>query len=144
MVRLSVLVLFCISLMFAAFLGFSSITLGHDKAIHFVTFFVLTTEFYLLWETHRPWKLTILIMTLGASVTSEYVQNFVNPNRKFDYMDIIFNIHGSALAVAVCCLVHSFMTRRRLPARDFSASIASAESSDTEGYVNVKMSDIEG
>ncbi|OBA20147.1 hypothetical protein METBIDRAFT_16165, partial [Metschnikowia bicuspidata var. bicuspidata NRRL YB-4993] len=96
---------FCTSLLLAAYLGFSLIALGHDKAIHFVTFFILTAEFYFLWETHRPWKLTVATMTLGAGVLLEYVQTIVNPNRTFDYVDIVYNVHGSLLAVAGCCLL---------------------------------------
>lgn len=142
MVRFAVLLLFCLSLAFAAYLGFSLISLGHDKAIHFVTFFILTSEFYFLWDTYRPWKITVVAMTFGASIALEYVQNFVNPNRKFDYMDIIYNIHGSALAVATCCIIHSYTIRRRAQT-SLPQTLPSDEPSDIDDFVNVRMNDLD-
>ncbi|CAL1183043.1 unnamed protein product [Candida parapsilosis] len=47
-IRYPVLSVFILSLIGAGFLGFSSsLTFKHDKLLHFATFFILTTEFFL-------------------------------------------------------------------------------------------------
>lgn len=76
--------------------------MSHDKLTHFATFLILTAQFYFLWNLARPWKLTVAAMTVGASIGLEYLQNWVNPARKFDPVDILYNISGSALAVVLC------------------------------------------
>lgn len=110
--------------------------LNHDKAIHFTTFFALTAEFFFIWQTYRPWKFTFVVMTLGASIFLEYVQNFVNPNRRFDYVDILYNVHGSGLALAICCLV-----ARRGPV-EFERGSSPATPSEIEDYVTISMDEI--
>lgn len=132
-VRYPVLVIFCVSLLAAAYLGFSLIHLGHDKAIHFATFFILTAEFYWLWELLRPWKITCVCMCLGASVGLEYLQNLVNPARVFDYFDIAYNVAGSVLALVGCMAVHAYKRRQRY---------TPIESDEVEGFVTVRMSEI--
>lgn len=139
--------MFVLSLCAAAYLGFALIHLGHDKAVHFVTFFILTAEFYFLWYRHRPWKLTFIVMTLGASISLEYAQGIVNPNRVFDAMDIVYNVHGSGLALILCCVCQSAMPRqRRAPAPELeiqALSVSPDTSEDeVEGYVNVHMRDM--
>lgn len=124
--------MFGVSLCAAAYLGFALLHLGHDKAIHFTTFFILTAEFYFIWETHRPWKLSFLVMTLGASISLEFVQGFVNPSRVFDPMDIVYNVHGSVLALVACSVALTALARRRRPAQD----------DEVDGYVQVNMSDL--
>lgn len=131
--------------LFAAYLGFSLIHLGHDKAIHFCTFFILTAEYFHIWHVHRPWRITFVSMTLGASVTLEYAQNIINPARIFDYMDIAYNIAGSLLALVLCCLVQlAYSRRRRPPDLDFELRSTSpvtpiTSDDDIDGFVNVHM-----
>lgn len=132
-VRFPILLLFCITLLGAAYLGFSLIHLGHDKAIHFTTFFILTSEFYCLWDLFRPWKITFVCMCLGASIGLEYLQNFINSARVFDYMDIAYNVAGSALALVSCVAVHTYKRRQRY---------TPIESDEVDGFVNVRMSEI--
>lgn len=119
--------------MFAGYLGFASLQLGHDKLIHFITFFVLTAEFYHMWQMHRPWKLTFVCMTLGASVALEFVQNLVNPERVFDWIDIVYNVHGSGLALALC-VVASLWARGAAYRRPLDCV--------EPDYVNISMADV--
>ena len=131
---------FCATLLLAAYLGFSLIQLNHDKAIHFTTFFILTAEFFFLWKVFRPWKFTFVVMTLGASILLEYVQNFINHNRRFDYVDILYNVHGSGLALAMCCLVARRRTHIEI---ERESSPVTPTTSDGEDYVDIRMDDIE-
>lgn len=84
-------------------------------------------------------------MTLGASVALEYAQNIINPARIFDYMDIAYNVAGSAVALVLCCLVQLAYSRRRRPAdldfelRPTSPVTPSASDDDIDGFVNVHM-----
>lgn len=79
-----------------------------------------------------------MVMTLGASILLEYVQNIINPNRRFDYVDILFNMHGSGLALAMCCLY------ARRPPIDFDLeSSPETPSSEMEDYVDIQMDEIE-
>lgn len=72
-------------------------------------------------------------MCIGASVGLEYLQNFVNPARVFDYMDITYNVAGSGLALMSCVAVHAYKRRQRY---------AAVESDEVDGFVNVRMSEI--
>lgn len=132
-IRVPVLVAFCLSLLAAAYLGFSLVHLGHDKAIHFTTFFILTVEFYWLWVQLRPWMITLLCMCLGASIGLEYLQNMVNPLRAFDYMDIAYNVAGSGLGLIFCMAVHAYKRRPRS---------ALLERDGAGGFANVRMNDV--
>lgn len=96
------------SLLVAAYLGFALLSLAHDKILHFSAFGILTAEFYFLFEIRKPWRLTILVMTIGACISLEFVQNLVNPKRTFDYEDILYNTMGSLLAVIICIFAQSF------------------------------------
>lgn len=136
---------FCVTLCVAAYLGFSLVQLPHDKVVHFVTFFLLTAEFYFIWNTYRPWRLTFLTMTLGASVMLEYAQNIINPNRTFDYVDIVYNVHGSALALVLCCVLQSWTGRRRhtVEYEVRGGSPMTLLISEDEDYVNIRMDELE-
>lgn len=93
--------------MIAGYLGFASVHLVHDKVVHFVTFFILTAEFYYVFDTAAVrtlrW-LTVVICTVGGSVGLEFIQSLVNPARVFDVKDIACNVAGSAMAVALCSI----------------------------------------
>lgn len=96
--------MFVLSLVLAAYLGFALIHLPHDKLVHFVTFFVLTAEFYWLWVAPPVVVAagTLVVCTLGASVVSEVLQGYVNPQRVFDAGDIVSNLLGSLAALVAC------------------------------------------
>lgn len=130
-----------ITLIGAAYLGFALVSFNHDKLLHFGVFFTLTVEFFFLWERQRPWKYTIVVLATAA-VLLEYVQNIVNPERKFDALDIVYNLHGVILAVAVCCLFQAICSRRRPVHRSIELEIrpASSAASDEEidGFVDVR------
>ena len=97
---------FITSLALSIYLGFALISLKHDKLIHFVTFFILTTEFYFIFDTrNKSLKklryITFIICTLVSGIALEIVQNLVNPSRVFDLNDIIANILGSLSGLGV-------------------------------------------
>lgn len=104
---------FVATLLVAAYLGFALVSFGYDKALHFLVFGILTAEFYFLFEIRKPWKLTLVVMTFGASISLEFLQNLVNPKRIFDYEDILYNIMGSAIALVICVVQRSIPTSRR-------------------------------
>lgn len=114
-----------------------------------MTFFILTAEFFFIWHLHRPWRFTFVVMTLGASILLEYAQNIINPIRKFDYMDIVYNVHGSGLALLFCCLLQSVANRRtrapilELEERDQSPMTPMTSDDDIDGFVNIHMDAIE-
>ncbi|EGW32414.1 uncharacterized protein SPAPADRAFT_153310 [Spathaspora passalidarum NRRL Y-27907] len=116
-VRLPVLVLFILTLVGAGYLGFASIHLPYDKTIHFFTFTILTMEFYLIFNTKHKTStilrlITFLVCTCGASISSEIIQNVVNPSRVFDVYDILFNMAGSLWGLIVCCVVQDWKMQR--------------------------------
>lgn len=90
---------FLLALAATAFLGFSLVSLVHDKAAHFTAFCVLTFLFYWLVDFgqlfFRLVASTFVVCTVGASVSLEWMQEFINPRRIFDTRDILFNAFGS-------------------------------------------------
>ena len=96
---------FVISLIVAGYLGFALIELtNHDKLLHFLTFLVLTVEFYFIFDTnHKSLKtlryITLLVCTFAGSILLEVIQSLVNTTRVFDSMDIVYNVVGSFLGV---------------------------------------------
>lgn len=53
------------------------------------------------------------MMTLGASISLEFLQNLVNPKRVFDPIDICFNCMGSLFSILFCVIVQSFRSYGR-------------------------------
>lgn len=95
------------SLCGAAYLGFALIDIVHDKLLHFVTFCILTVEFYFIFDTQfKSLKviryLTFAICTISGSIFLEVLQHLVNENRTFDVYDILSNILGSTLGLVLC------------------------------------------
>ncbi|ODV97748.1 hypothetical protein PACTADRAFT_31181 [Pachysolen tannophilus NRRL Y-2460] len=98
--------------------SFSNIELSsYDKALHFVVFMVLTALFYFLVDVRDLKKLKILtfvICTVIASTTSEFLQDFLTGSRrKFDPMDILANMIGSAVGLIVADLYNKKLIRSR-------------------------------
>ncbi|CAH6719240.1 hypothetical protein CLIB1444_02S04038 [[Candida] jaroonii] len=129
---------FIVTLIGAGYLGFSSIELPHDKLIHFITFFLLTLEFFFIFQTKKIKQLiyiTFIICTLGGSIASEFLQNFINPSRIFDINDIFYNVGGSIVALIISGVSSSWNRRRRYKRLD-------REDVETEEYININMQDI--
>lgn len=53
------------------------------------------------------------MMTIGASISLEFLQNFVNPKRVFDPIDICFNCMGSLLSLVICQIFHTYNSYKR-------------------------------
>lgn len=103
--NLGFLVVFVVSLVVAAYLGFALVHLPHDKAVHFVVFGILTAEAYHVIES-RVWPVVVLVGSIGASVVLEMVQQLVNPVRVYDPYDMASNLAGVAVAFGGCAWYH--------------------------------------
>ncbi|EMG49504.1 hypothetical protein G210_5728 [Candida maltosa Xu316] len=161
-------IVFVVTLIGAGYLGFASIHLPHDKLIHFSTFCILTIEFYFIFDTHyKSLKvlryITLLLCTFGGSVSSEIIQNAVNPTRIFDVYDILANVIGSLVGLGLCI---GFMTWKKNKAKkdriryrqlnthiiggddddddddDESEVDSTIEMSSNEDYVNIQLQEV--
>ncbi len=135
------------SLILAGYLGFSLFQTGHDKALHFVTFLVLTAEFYFIFDTnHKSLKtlryVTLLVCTCAGSVLLEVVQSLVNSARVFDVYDIVANVCGSVVAVAACSGWDVWATKRQRQRR-YQQVRAAVEGEAENGFVNIDMANID-
>ncbi|KAF2200545.1 hypothetical protein GQ43DRAFT_346858, partial [Delitschia confertaspora ATCC 74209] len=94
-----------------------------DKLLHFITFFLVTVTFYWILETSRRKvvQLTISVCTIGLGLSSEIIQSLLPNGRQFDPYDIVANILGSGLAVALCNWYHKRMLERKRAARGYAA-----------------------
>ncbi|KAF2758109.1 hypothetical protein EJ05DRAFT_510937 [Pseudovirgaria hyperparasitica] len=94
-----------------------------DKVLHFFTFFIVTTAFYWILETNRRrvLQLTALVCTLGLGVGSEFIQWAIPNGREFDQFDIVANVLGSGLALALSTWYHKRMLERKRAARSYQA-----------------------
>ncbi|KAL2072153.1 hypothetical protein VTL71DRAFT_11496 [Oculimacula yallundae] len=102
----------------AAYLGLSTLqipSLINDKALHFLTFFILTTVFYWILDTsrRRTLHLTLVTCTAFLGVGSEFLQEFLPNGREFDFYDIVANVLGSGLAVMLSTWYHIRMLERK-------------------------------
>lgn len=102
----------------SAYLGLADIKFQYDKALHFITFFALTLVFYWVIDTSRKRciNMTLGVCTLIGGIGSEFVQSFV-PYREFDSNDIVCNVTGSLIALAMCTWYHKRLAERRRQAR---------------------------
>ncbi|KAF2466695.1 uncharacterized protein BDR25DRAFT_73843 [Lindgomyces ingoldianus] len=113
----------------AALAGFSPPTYSipqykqSDKALHFLAFFLLTISFYWILETSRRkvLQLTFTVCTVGLGFASEIVQGLLPIHRDFDYYDVVANMLGSMLALALCNWYHKRMLERKRAARSYAA-----------------------
>ncbi|KAK8217980.1 hypothetical protein IWZ01DRAFT_133561 [Phyllosticta capitalensis] len=94
-----------------------------DKALHFITFFLITLCFYWIIETNRRrvLHLTLFVCPLLLGVGSEVVQGLLPNDRQFDPWDILANAIGSISAIAVCSWYHKRMLERRRQAKLYHA-----------------------
>lgn len=102
----------------AGYAGLSSLQLDHvinDKVLHTLTFFILTVVFYWVIDTsrRRTLNLTLVVCTLTLGIGSEFVQGFLPNGRNFDLNDIIANLIGSLIGLALCSWYHQRMLERK-------------------------------
>ena len=120
----------------ATWLGFTSIQIPqvNDKILHFLTFFVLTVDFYWILDTtrRRTLNLTLVIITFGFGIGSEAVQGLLPNGRQFDPVDITANLAGSLLALGLCTIYHKRMLDRRRRAKGYGVVPQDGEERDLE------------
>lgn len=106
-------------LVLAGYAGLSSLQLNgviNDKALHFLTFFLLTICFYWVLDSsrNRNLKFTLVVCTAILGVGSEFVQGLIPDNgREFDLYDIVANVLGSGCALALNSWYHKRMIERK-------------------------------
>lgn len=90
-----------------------------DKALHFLSFFALTSTFYFILDgpRRRVLHITLVVCTLCLAVGSEVVQGLLPIDRAFDYFDIVANVLGSLIAVGLCNLYHKRSAERKRKAK---------------------------
>ncbi|KAK9495777.1 hypothetical protein V1508DRAFT_96615 [Lipomyces doorenjongii] len=120
-IRKSFAAAFVLLLLLSAYLGFAPIDVQHDKLVHFLVFFILTTLFYWIVDTTRRRLInaTIIVCIVLGGIGSEFVQSFV-PDRAFDIFDIVANVIGASLALALSSLYHKRMLERKRAQKYFA------------------------
>ncbi|KAK9329851.1 hypothetical protein V1520DRAFT_342063 [Lipomyces starkeyi] len=108
-------------LLLSAYLGFAPIDVQYDKPVHFLVFFTLTTLFYWIVDTTRRRLInaTIIVCILLGGIGSELVQSFV-PYRAFDIFDIVANVIGASVALALSSFYHKGMLERKRAQKYFA------------------------
>lgn len=134
-IRLPFAGVFFLLCLIAGYAGLSSLQLDHvinDKALHALTFFILTVVFYWVIDTsrRRTLNLTLGVCTFALGVGSEFLQGFLPNGRTFDPNDIIANIVGSLAGLGLCSWYHQRMLERKRQRR-YSA-VAGDEPDDLE------------
>ncbi|KAE9981504.1 hypothetical protein BLS_007333 [Venturia inaequalis] len=115
----------------SAYLGLAPSTIPSygqsDKLLHFLIFFLLTLSFYWILEIGRRRNLhiTFFACTLVLGVGSEIVQGLLpNPlpqnGRVFDPLDILANLFGSLLALALNTWYHKRMLERKRASKHYN------------------------
>ena len=108
---------FLILLLGSAYVGLTSFQIPgiNDKALHFVTFFLLTLSFYWIVEgtRRRALNFSLVICTAVLGVGSEILQGLLPNGRIFDPLDIVANIAGSLAALGICSWYHKRMLDRK-------------------------------
>lgn len=146
---------FLLLCLLAAYLGLSSIQIPqvNDKALHALTFFALTVgipapvrahliypanlwqiTFYWILDTtrRRTLNLTLLVVTFGLGLGSEFVQSVLPNGRVFDPVDIGANLLGSLAGLGLCNLYHKRMLDRRRKKKGYGAVPQDGEGEDIE------------
>ncbi|KAK9362954.1 hypothetical protein V1527DRAFT_456776 [Lipomyces starkeyi] len=120
-IRKSFAAAFVLLLLLSAYLGFAPIDVQYDKPVHFLVFFTLTTLFYWIVDTTRRRLInaTIIVCILLGGIGSELVQSFV-PYRAFDIFDIVSNVIGASVALALSSLYHKRMLERKRAQKYFA------------------------
>lgn len=95
---------------------FPAFITSNDKIVHLLVFFI---ETYLYLKIFLTFSITIfnkvklnifhlflLTCVLGGCIFTEYLQHWINPNRSFDLMDMLFNSIGSSLGYLLYRYIH--------------------------------------
>lgn len=132
----------------AGYAGLTSLQLDlyiNDKALHLLTFFLLTVAFYWILDTNRrrTLNLTLVTCTLVLGVGSEFVQSFLPNGREFDIYDIVANVAGSLAALALCSWYHKRMLDRRRQRKNYDA-VPGEDDQDVELGVGSQGSELGG
>jgi len=121
----------------AAYLGLAPSTIPSykqsDKVLHFVTFFLLSLSFYWILETsrRRNLHLTLFVCPVTLGIGSEIAQGLLPNGREFDPYDILANVIGSLLAIAICNWYHKRMLERKRQAKHYNL-VTGDEEADLE------------
>lgn len=93
----------------------------NDKVLHFLAFFLLTITFYWILDTsrRRVLNLTLISITVGLGIGSEFLQEFIPNGRNFDVYDIVANVVGSLCALGGCSWYHMRMLERKRARRGY-------------------------
>lgn len=133
---------FFASLAIAAYLGFALVQLPHDKLVHFITFYILTLEFYFLFDTGNKSLKILRFLTVGwwicSSIFLEIAQSIINPKRVFDVNDILANVLGGGAAFGTALVIQAQLVKRARAGRYRHLN----ESIDGEEFVNVELPEI--
>ena len=86
-----------------------------DKALHFLSFFLLTATFYFILDTsrRRVLHLTLFVCTLCLGVGSEVLQGLLPNGREWDAWDVAANVAGSLCALGVAVWFHKRSAERK-------------------------------
>ncbi|KAK7968976.1 hypothetical protein PG984_000261 [Apiospora sp. TS-2023a] len=125
-IRLPFAGVFFLLCLLAGYVGLSSLQLNYyvnDKVLHLFTFFLLTVVFYWIVDTNRrrTLHLTLVVCTAVLGVGSEFLQGFLPNGRVFDLYDIVANVVGSLLGLALCNWYHKRMLERKRSRRAYNA-----------------------
>ncbi|KAL8942453.1 MAG: hypothetical protein Q9216_001653 [Gyalolechia sp. 2 TL-2023] len=135
-VRYPFAVAFAVFLLLAGYLRFSSMQIPqiNPQILHLITFFLLTLTFYWILDTtrRRLLNLTLLIVTFALGLGSEAVQIVIPKSRDFDPNNIIANVLGSLLALALCTIYHKRMLDRRRRSKGYAVLPQDGEGQDLE------------
>ncbi|KAK9373760.1 uncharacterized protein V1513DRAFT_448047 [Lipomyces chichibuensis] len=142
-IRKSFAAAFVLLLLLSAYLGFAPIDVQHDKPVHFLVFFTLTTLFYWIVDTTRKRLInaTIIVCILLGGIGSELVQSFV-PYRAFDIVDIVANVIGASVALALSSLYHKRMLERKRAQKYFAVQPQDPELELGETGESVNLTDL--
>ncbi|QDS71349.1 hypothetical protein FKW77_002341 [Venturia effusa] len=116
-----------------------------DKALHFVTFFLLTLSFYWILEIGRRRNLhiTFFTCTLVLGVGSEIVQGLLPNGRIFDPLNILANVFGSLAALALSTWYHKRMLERKRASKHYNL-VPGDDEERAEGDIDLELGERSG
>ena len=129
-IRKHILLLFIITGILTAYLGFADISLPHDKLIHFTMFFIMSFLFYWIIDinsipnfSNHLRNITFVLCTLIGGIGSEFLQNYLSPTRTFDYYDILTNICGSVSAIILSDIYRYYYDKNNSEEQDVELGV---------------------
>ncbi|KAL8702653.1 MAG: hypothetical protein Q9201_004178 [Fulgogasparrea decipioides] len=106
----------------------------NPRALHLITFFLLTLAFYWILDTtrRRLLNLTLLFVTLLLGLGSEAIQILLPNGPDLDPINIAANVLGSVTALALCAIYHKRMLDRRRRRKGYGVVLQDGEGEDLE------------